>query len=138
MTAEVQCWCRHCKLELPPDHTGPCPRCGKSGKDCKVNLSAVARIHGSLRVRKKREGFGKYSIEISQAWSPSDDPKLKNGVDIERIVNRDKKEYHHIVKDGATGEVIHEEHEPLEQHKQQKKQSPKNVKKPKQNKEQRG
>ena len=42
MNNEVKCWCRHCGTELPPSHTGPCPKCGKSGKDCKV--SAIVAI----------------------------------------------------------------------------------------------
>ena len=121
MTAEVECWCQHCKKELPPSHTGSCPYCGKTGKDCKVTATDVVGIRGSLRARQKRKGFGKFIKEIIQGWFSSGDPKLKNGVDIVRIVDREKKEYHHIVKDVATGEVTHEEHEPLEQHKQQKK-----------------
>jgi hypothetical protein len=77
-------------------------------------------------------------IESIQGWFPSGDPKLKKGVDIVRIIDREKKEKHHIVTDLATGEVIHEEHEPLSQHKSQVKHLRKNVKKPKQNKKQRG
>lgn len=30
----LKCWCRYCKKELEPSHTGPCPNCGKTGKDC--------------------------------------------------------------------------------------------------------
>jgi hypothetical protein len=127
MTAEVQCWCRHCKKELPPSHTGPCPHCGKTGKDCKVTATATVGISGSLRARKKRKGVGRFVKEILQGWFPSGDPKLKNGVDIVRIVDKEKHEFHHIVKDVATGEVTHEEHEPLEQHKHQRRQPPKNV-----------
>ena len=48
MTNEVKCWCRHCKEELPPDHTGPCPKCGKRGKDCKVTATDVVGIKASL------------------------------------------------------------------------------------------
>lgn len=48
MTAEVQCWCRHCRNELPPSHTGPCPHCGKTGKDCKVTTTASVGIKASV------------------------------------------------------------------------------------------
>lgn len=41
-TNERGCWCRHCGKELDPGHTGPCPYCGKTGKDCKE--SALARV----------------------------------------------------------------------------------------------
>jgi len=55
MTAEVQCWCQHCKKELPPSHTGPCPHCGKTGKDCKVTASVaigLAVSHSAQKVHK--------------------------------------------------------------------------------------
>ncbi|MBN2463106.1 MAG: hypothetical protein JXB43_05840 [Dehalococcoidia bacterium] len=48
MTAEVQCWCQHCKEELPPSHTGPCPHCGKTGKDCKVTATATVGVKASV------------------------------------------------------------------------------------------
>jgi hypothetical protein len=32
MENELRCFCQHCGIELPPNHTGPCPKCGKSGK----------------------------------------------------------------------------------------------------------
>lgn len=53
MTAEVQCWCRHCKRELPPSHTGPCPHCGKTGKDCKVTARATIGPKGNLTAKHK-------------------------------------------------------------------------------------
>ena len=31
MDNEVKWWCKHCDTELPPSHTGPCPKCGESG-----------------------------------------------------------------------------------------------------------
>ncbi len=53
MTAEVKCWCQHCKKELPPSHTGPCPYCGKTGKDCKVTATAVVGIKASASATHK-------------------------------------------------------------------------------------
>ena len=53
MTAEVQCWCQHCKKELPPSHTGPCPHCGKTGKDCKVTATAAVGIKASMNATHK-------------------------------------------------------------------------------------
>ncbi len=54
MTNETKCWCQHCKKELPPSHTGPCPHCGKTGKDCKVPTGGgVVGIKGSLSVTHK-------------------------------------------------------------------------------------
>ena len=53
MTGEVKCWCQHCKKELPPSHTGPCPHCGKTGKDCKVRATAVVGIKASVSATHK-------------------------------------------------------------------------------------
>ena len=128
MTAEIQCWCRHCERELPPSHTGPCPHCGKTGKDCKVNITDVVAISTRFRARKKRKGIGRFVIEILQGWFPSNSPALKKGVHKERIVDREKNEYHETVKDATTGEVVRDMHEPLSQHKHQPKQRTKRVK----------
>ncbi len=48
MSTEVKCWCRHCKAELAPSHTGPCPDCGKTGKNCSVKIHATVGIKTSL------------------------------------------------------------------------------------------
>jgi len=119
MTNELRCWCRHCKAELPPDHTGPCPRCGKHGKDCKatatVAVNVAARV--SSRARHKGKGSKKFVKEILQGWFSSINPALKEGVHKERIVDREKNEYHETVEDARTGDVIRDIHEPLTQHK---------------------
>ena len=117
MTNEVRCWCRHCKAELSPDHKGPCPKCGKLGKDCKVSCHAVVEIHSTIKVRQKRKGFRKFIKEILQGRFPSGSPKLKKGVDKVRVINKEKDEYHETITDASTGVVIHDRHEPLSQHK---------------------
>lgn len=130
MDSEIKCWCRNCGIELPPSHTGLCPHCGKTGKDCKATATAVLGIDvsGSSRARKKREGTGKFVKEILQGRFPSKSPALKKGVYKERIVDKEKNEYHETVKDATTGEVIRDIHEPLSQHKHQPKQRIKKVK----------
>ena len=35
--------CRHCGTELPPTHTGPCPKCGKIGKVIEASGHIVGR-----------------------------------------------------------------------------------------------
>jgi hypothetical protein len=117
MSGEEKCWCRHCKKELPPSHKGPCPYCGKIGKDCKVTTTTTLVISSNLRARKKRKGVGRFTKEILQGRFLSGDPKLKKGVDKVRIVDREKKEYHEVIENAETGEVIREVHEPLSQHK---------------------
>ena len=59
MTSEVRCWCRHCKAELPPNHTGPCPHCGKLGKDCKATATTVVGVKESVSGTHKPEWSGK-------------------------------------------------------------------------------
>jgi len=120
MSDEVKCWCRHCGIEVSHSHTGPCPECGKSGKDCKVSLSSTIGIRSSIKVRQKRKGFGKFIYESIHGWFPSGDNKFKKGVEIIRIIDKTKYEYHHTVKDIATGKVTHDEHEPLKNHKTKK------------------
>ena len=125
MDNEVKCWCKHCGIELPPSHTGSCPKCGKTGKDCKVTATTTIGISGSLRARKKRKGVGGFVKEILQGWFPSGDPKLKKGVDKVRIIDREKNEYHEVTKNAENGEITREVHEPLRQHKHQPKQEDK-------------
>jgi len=70
----------------------------------------------------------KFVKEILQGRFPSKSPAFKKGVYKEIIVDKEKNEYHEIVKDATTGEVIRDIHEPLSQHKHQPKQRIKKVK----------
>jgi len=121
MENEAKCHCNNCGIELPVTHKGPCPECGKTGKDCKVSVSAglsiKARVNSKARFKQWKEGFKKFAKEVLQGWFPSGDPRLKNGVDKVRIIDKEKDEYHETVKDAITGEVIRDIHEPLSQHK---------------------
>ena len=116
MGDELKCYCRHCGTELPPSHTGQCPKCGKLGKDCKVTAHAVVGIQSTIKARQKRKGFRKFIREILQGWFPSGDPKYPKGVEKVRIIDKEKDEYRETTKDVATGEVTHDVHEPLTKH----------------------
>lgn len=48
MTAKVRCWCQHCQEELSPIHTGPCPHCGETGKNCKVEMRVTVGIKATV------------------------------------------------------------------------------------------
>ena len=52
MTNELRCWCQHCGTELPPDHKGPCPKCGKLGKHFEATLSTTIGLVASLSAQK--------------------------------------------------------------------------------------
>jgi len=74
-------------------------------------------VNSKARFKQWKEGFKKFAKEVLQGWFPSGDPRLKNGVDKVRIIDKEKDEYHETVKDAITGEVIRDIHEPLSQHK---------------------
>ena len=59
MTNELKCWCQHCKKELSPSHTGPCPHCGKTGKDCKATATVPLGLKASVSTTHKPEWNGK-------------------------------------------------------------------------------
>jgi hypothetical protein len=48
MTNEMKCWCKNCKTELEPSHVGPCPKCGKTGKNCIVTISETIVVKSSV------------------------------------------------------------------------------------------
>jgi len=86
----------------------------------KINLKETIKIRESLGIKHKRKGIKRFLSHIVQRWKQSVNPKLEEGVYEERIVDRGKNEYHQVVKDAKTGEIIHEEHHPLSQHKPKK------------------
>lgn len=98
-----------------------CNRCQRETPNLfKVDISATIKPRGSIRIKQKRPGFKGFLRKIFSGFKPSRDPKLSEGVDMQMVIDREKKEYHQIVKDNLTGEIIHEEHEPLDQHKPKK------------------
>jgi len=113
--------CRHCGTELPPTHTGPCPKCGGKSRVLDLAVSDGVVVHESIGIRQKRKGFGKFMIESIQGWFQSINPKLNKGVHKERIIDKERNEYHETVKDATTGKIIRDIHEPLSQHKSSQK-----------------
>ena len=53
MTDELRCWCQHCGEELEPGHIGVCPKCGKTGKECKATATAVLGLKASAAATHK-------------------------------------------------------------------------------------
>jgi hypothetical protein len=115
-------FCQNCGKELKPNQR-PCPFCGCNNiKIEKPVGSGTVGIRGGLRLRQKREGFKRFMKEIIQGWFPSENKRqFPEGVDKTRIIDkkedRTKSEYHEVVKDKKTGEIIREIHEPLSRHK---------------------
>lgn len=114
---EVWPKCQQCGTELK-EGDKVCPKCGSTKKvfDRKASVAIDVRIV-ETRVRQNRKGFKKFMKEIISRWCPSRSPELKDGVNEERIIDKEKNEYYQTVKDARTGEIIHEEHELLSQHK---------------------
>lgn len=80
-----------------------------------IVLEETIGIKELYKLKSMRKGFGLVR-RVVQGWKPSGDIKLKNGVDVYMDVNREKDEYHQIVKEHQTQNILHEEHEPLTKH----------------------
>jgi hypothetical protein len=113
---EVWARCGDCGTELKQSDK-QCPKCGSTKKAFLVEVSAKLGISVSSRVKHKRKGKGTLIEMIINRWKRSGDPRLKDGVREDVVIDRERNEYHHITKDAKTGEITHEEHEPLSEHK---------------------
>ncbi|MFA6428174.1 MAG: hypothetical protein WCW02_01355 [Candidatus Buchananbacteria bacterium] len=91
--------------------------CGHSWKG--FTIQETISIKELYKIKTARPGFG-WLRKVVQGWKPSGDPKLNKGVDVYMDVNREKNEYHQIVKEHQTENILHEEHEPLTEHKAKK------------------
>lgn len=114
-TNEVWARCGDCGTELKQTDK-QCPKCGSTKKAYNIEVSVQIGVSVSSKVKHKRKGKGTLIEMISNRWKRSGDPKLKNGVREDMVIDREKDEYHHITKDAKTGEITHEEHEPLSKH----------------------
>jgi undecaprenyl pyrophosphate phosphatase UppP len=43
--------CKWCKTDLPIDHSGLCPKCGKTGKEIAIEVTEVIRVLDSINVK---------------------------------------------------------------------------------------
>lgn len=98
-------FCDSCKIDTP--------------SDISISVSETIKVRDSLRVRKMVSGTKKFLVEFLGGWFPTiGDPKLSDGVDKSRVIDREKDEYHEVVKKYGTDELTQPEtHEPLSQHK---------------------
>ena len=58
MTSASKTTCRWCHEPLPPDHTGPCPKCGKTGKNVTLQPRSVvlkATVGKARMIRERRQ-----------------------------------------------------------------------------------
>lgn len=92
----------------------------KTNSNIHIFISDTIIVRDFIKMRHMRLGFKKFIAEILSGWFPSNDMKLKNGVNKIRIVDRGNDEYHEVVKDYKTGKMLRECHEPLSVHRNNK------------------
>ncbi|MFC2045286.1 hypothetical protein ACFLUH_01230 [Chloroflexota bacterium] len=112
---EVWATCGDCGTELKQSDK-QCPECGSTKKAYSKEVSVKIGLSVSTRIKHKRKGMGTLIEMINNRWKRSINPTLKNGVREDMVIDREKNQYHHVVKDAKTGEIIHEEHEQLSKH----------------------
>lgn len=102
-------------MELKQDDK-QCPKCNSTRKSYDLEVIDGIGLSVSTKVKHKRKGKGTLMEVISNRWKRSGDPKLKNGVREDMVIDIERNEYHHITRDAQTGEITHEEHEKLTEH----------------------
>jgi len=58
-TVTQQYRCVHCRASLPRDHSGPCPKCGKEGREIVVVANDTIQVSDSARWQTRREYYQK-------------------------------------------------------------------------------
>jgi len=112
---EVRARCLDCGLEL--EHTATrCPGCNSARISHDLEVADGIALSASTRFRRKMKGMGTLVEVITNRWKRSGDPRLERGVREDRVIDRERDEYHHITRDTRTGEITHEEHEKLSEH----------------------
>jgi len=64
----------HCGFRLPPNHTGPCPNCGKTGTSAEVfgfgNISASAQVQVQDAIdTSTANAFTSHNTPVPEWWS---------------------------------------------------------------------
>jgi hypothetical protein len=52
--------CIHCGHVLSPQHTGPCPECGKEGKKIDITINETLLLRDSLKWETRKEYYEKH------------------------------------------------------------------------------
>lgn len=114
-SAQQNLFCSECGS---PKESRFCGKCQKETPNLiKIFISETVKARESIGLKQKRPGFRRFVRRIFQGWRPSKDPRLSEGIDAEIVIDKEKNEYHQIIRDARTGEILHQEHEPLTEHK---------------------
>ena len=118
---EIWARCADCGTELKQGDK-QCPKCGSTRKSHDLSASDGFVVGESeSKFTQKRKGYKQFMVEMISRLKHSRDPKLKGcvGEEVkeERIFDKEKNWKDHVVRDAKTGEILHQEHEPLSKHK---------------------
>ncbi len=97
-----------------PEERKPCPSCGSTSRQIRVELAEALEFHASLGYKAKSQGKGKPYLE----GRTGDDLYRKTGkwMLLERVIDRAKNWYKKLITDPETGKVVHRCEEPLTDH----------------------
>ena len=100
---------------LPHEERMPCPNCGSTNRLFHAKVEGKVTMKSKLRIKGRHSGRGKPFVEAISG----DDLHRKSGkwMKFSRLIDRDNDQYHEIVTEPRTGEIVHECKEPLSDHK---------------------
>lgn len=108
--------CAKCGAELKQGDK-QCPRCASTAMAYERPALVKEGIIVHSKTKQKRKPFKNPIRQMISRRKASGDPRLKDGVQEEITIDQEKDEYHQVVKDAKTGQILHEHHEPLSKHK---------------------
>ena len=115
--------CSQCNHPLPDARTEqeaeaftkqPCPSCGSFGRTLDVNMVETLAMRDFCGMKLKRQGEKKFAVE--DVSRPDFNRDRGKNVHLQRLIDRDNDLYHERITDLESGEVIHEQREPLSEH----------------------
>jgi hypothetical protein len=111
-------FCKECgnKKRIPESVGGRfCLYCRKNTlSNIHISLSETIKVRDSFRLDKKSASFRRFAVRVLGGWYSS--KRYKEGVILSRTLDKEKDEYHEVVKEYETGKVVHESHEKLTEH----------------------
>ena len=115
--------CTQCDHPLPDASTveeaevlsrTPCPSCGSFGRSLSASQDESITFRDFVGVKLKRQGAKKYAVE--DVSKPDLNRDRGKNVHLQRLIDRENDLYHERVTDLESGEIIHEQRQPLSEH----------------------
>jgi len=112
--------CGQCKaileevVGLPMEERLPCPDCGSKKRLYSESCEGALHLFSKLRIRGRRGGAGKWSIEIITGadWSE----RFQRFMQKRRLIDREKDLYEEEVVDPKSGRIVCHKEERLSKH----------------------